>query len=137
MKIIIHKTIVTHATIKNLKECLKFIGITQAELARSSNLSRAYITDIAKGRRYCPEKILTFLNDTIEYLNSSKCSYCSFTMPESDLKDGLCNDCFRLGEMGDFDDINKPVCSCSNSLVTSVGKTGKWQWMCVNCSKTF
>lgn len=68
MKVITEEITVKYITVKNLKECLKYMGMTQAELARSFNFSRPYVSDIAKGRRYCPEKVLKFISDTIKFL---------------------------------------------------------------------
>lgn len=72
MKVATQEIIVKHITIKNLKECLKYIGITQAELAKSFNFSKSYISYITKGRRYCPEKVLKFIDDKIKHLNEIK-----------------------------------------------------------------
>lgn len=52
--------------IKNLDECLKSIGISKSELAKELKLSRAYITDISKGRRNCPDKLIKFLRGSDE-----------------------------------------------------------------------
>jgi len=70
-------------------------------------------------------------------MKTTECTYCGFTIQKAEMQDGLCKDCFKLGAMGDFDDTNKPMCDCSNSLVTSIGKTGNWKWSCLNCSKIF
>lgn len=64
IKIITEKKVSEKFVIKNLKECLNYIGYTQAQLAKELKLSRAYISDIASGRRFCNQKIFDFLENT-------------------------------------------------------------------------
>ena len=64
IKVITEKKVSEKYIIKNLKEVLSYLGYTQAELAKDLNLSRAYISDIASGRRFCCQKVFHFLEVT-------------------------------------------------------------------------